>query len=498
VGYLCGFRVPRVISCEDDDVRSRELKAPAPRRWPIAGHIPQWRNDPVKLVTEAARLGDVVRLGLPGETYLLNHPRHVKHVLQDNHQNYEKGWVFDRIRPYWGESLLTAEGDTWRRQRRRVQPSFKREHTVAFAPTITTRTAEMLARWDQAAESGHALDVYNEMTQLALVIIGDVLFGVELWQDVSEMAGAVQTALRVLKNRVAALAPLPLWIPTGSNRRFNQAMRTLNDRVAHIVEQNRRGGEGSARNFVSALMRATDATGARMTDKQLHEEIIGMLQQGHDTIGETLAWTWYLLSLHPEVERKLRREVSHVLGDRMPTVADLDRLEYAAMVVQESMRLYPPVWVIPRDAIGDDEIGGYRIPRGSTVLLSPYLTHRHPEFWENPEAFDPERFSPERAKARPRHAYFPFGGGPRQCMGADMAMMETLLIMSMVVQKYRLHLVSCHREEPECILDMVPRHHVRATVHRQLPRVEPAVATHLSAPQDASPAAARCPFAAHA
>jgi cytochrome P450 len=482
---------------EEHDVRSTELKAPGPRGCPIAGHIPAWRKDPVKLVSEAARFGDVVRLALPGETYLLNHPKHVKHVLQDNHQNYRKGWVFDRIRPYWGESLLTAEGETWRQQRRRVQPSFKREHTSAFAPTITRRTAEMLARWDSGAGSGQELDVYNEMTQLALVIIGDVLFGVELWSDVSEIAGAVQTALRVLKSRVAALAPVPLWIPTRSNRRFNAAMGTLNHRVAHIVEENRRAGEGMGGSFVARLMEARDVTtGARMSDRQLHEEIIGMLQQGHDTIGETLAWTWYLLSLHPEVERKLFLEVSQVLGDRTPVVADVERLEYATMILQESMRVYPPVWVIPRDAIADDEIGGYRIPRGSTVLLSPYLTHRHPEFWENPEAFDPERFRPERAKGRPRHAYFPFGGGPRQCMGADMAMMETLLIMAMVVQKYRLHLVSGHREEPECILDMVPRNHVRATLHRQRPILERVAASGFVKQPERSPVHVRCPFAA--
>jgi cytochrome P450 len=201
-----------------------------------------------------------------------------------------------------------------------------------------------------------------------------------------------------------------------------------------------------------------------MSDKQLHEEAIGMLQQGHDTIGETLAWTWYLLSLHPDVERRLYAEVSRVLGDRLPVVDDLSQLKYANMIVQESLRIFPPVWVIPRDAIKDDEIGGYRIPAGSTVLLSPYLTHRHSAFWENPEGFDPERFLPERSKGRPRYAYFPFGGGPRLCMGVDMAIMETLLIMVMVVQRYRLDLVSCHREEPECILDMIPRYGVRATV----------------------------------
>ena len=444
---------------------------PRPAALPFLGHVPQWRRDPVKLITTAARHGDVVQLGLLGPAFLLNHPAHIKHVLQDHNQNYCKGWVFDRIKPYWGESLLTADGDRWKQQRRRVQPSFKREHTSGFAPIITRRTSEMLNRWEGLADSRRELSLYNEMTQLALVIIADVLFGVELWPEVGRMATAVQTALRVLKTRVAALAPLPLWVPTPDNRRFNEAMRTLNDGISSIIEQNRRNGSRE-RSFVAMLMDARDAdTGERMSDRQLHEETIGMLQQGHDTIGETLAWTWYLLSLHPEVERKVHAEVTEVLGGRVPVVADLEKLTYTTMVVQESLRVFPPVWIIPRDAINDDVIGGYRIPAGSTVLLSPYLTHRHPDFWQNPEAFDPERFLPAVAKTRPRYAYFPFGGGPRLCMGADMAVMETLLIMAMVVQRFRLHLVSCHREEPECIIDMVPRGGVPATLQRQ-PRTE--------------------------
>jgi cytochrome P450 len=443
----------------------------APAGLPIAGHIPQWRRDPIKLLTDAARQGGIVRLQLPGETYFLSHPKLVKHVLQDNHQNYCKGWVFDRIKPYWGESLLTADGETWKQQRRRVQPSFKRDHTTAFAPIVTTRTAEMLARWDGLAAARQELSLYNEMTELALVIIGDVLFGVDLRSDAHEMALAAQSALAVLKKRVAALAPLPLWVPTSDNRRFNGSMRLLNERIAEMVEKKRKAGDqGGASSFLAMLMAARDAeTGAGMTERQLHEEILGMLQQGHDTVGESLAWTWYLLSLHPEVERKLHQEIARVVGDRVPTVADLPQLSYAAMVVHESLRVYPPVWVIPRDAINEDAIGGYRVPAGSTILISPYITHRHPDFWENPEAFDPDRFLPERAQGRPRHAYFPFGGGPRLCMGVDMAMMEMLLILVMVVQRYRVHLVSCHREEPDCVLDMIPRHHVRATLQPQRP-----------------------------
>jgi cytochrome P450 len=441
----------------------------APARYPIAGHLPQWRRDPVQLLADAARQGGIVRLELPGATYFLSHPAYVKHVLQDNHQNYCKGWVFDRLKAYWGESLLTADGDTWRQQRRRVQPSFNREHTADFEPIITNRTSQMLARWDAVADSGRQLSIYHEMTELALVIIGDVLFGVDLWSEAAEMAKAAQSALAVLKKRVAAIAPLPLWVPTGDNRRFNGAMRMLNDRISQIVERKQRDGDqGEVRSFLAMLMAARDTeTGTGMTDRQLHEEILGMLQQGHDTVGESLAWTWYLLSLHPEIERRLHDEISEVVGDRLPTLADMPRLRYTMLVLHESLRVYPPVWVFPRDAIKDDEIGGYRIRAGSTILLSPYITHRHPEFWENPEAFDPERFLPERSHGRPRHAYFPFGGGPRLCMGVDMAMMEMMLIMVMVVQRYRVHLVSYHREELDCVLDMMPSHKVQATLQRR-------------------------------
>lgn len=470
----------------------------APGHVPIAGHIPQWQKDPVKLITSAATQGDVVRLGLPGRTYLVTHPAGVKHVLQDNNQNYTKGWVFDRIRPYWGESLLTAEGDTWKQQRRRVQPSFKREHTSSFAPIVTRRTEEMLARWDRtAAASGDPVAIYHEMTQLALVIIGDVLFGIDLWTDAPEMAGAAQTALAVLKKRVAALAPLPLWVPTPDNRRFNEAMRLLNEHIDVMIARAQQDG-ASRRSFLTMLMDARDENGEKMSDRQLHEEILGMLQQGHDTVGETLAWTWYLLSRNPDAERTMREEVAQVLGDRMPVLADLPNLPYTHLVLQESMRLYPPVWVIPRDATNDDVIGGYRVPAGSTILLSPYVTHRRPEFWDNPEAFDPLRFLPERSKTRPRHAYFPFGGGPRLCMGADMATMEMALIMAMVMQRYRVQVAPGHREEPECILDMVPRHRVPATLERA-PRIapvampEPAYAF-AGGHASASPGVARCPF----
>ena len=253
------------------DETARDEPAPRLPGHPLlASHLRQWRRDPVKLVTDAARLGRVVRLDLPGRTFLVTHPTDVKHVLQDNHQNYCKGWVFDRIKPYWGDSLLTADGDTWRRQRHRVQPSFKRERTAGFAPIITRRTEEMLARWEQVAAARGPLKVYNEMTQLALVVIGDVLFGLDMWADVPEMSGAAQTALAVLKRRVAALAPLPLWVPTRDNRRFNGAMRVLHGYIGEILTRTRDAAD-DAPGFLKMLVDARDPeTGSPMTERQLH------------------------------------------------------------------------------------------------------------------------------------------------------------------------------------------------------------------------------------
>ena len=312
----------------------------APGGLPIAGHILQWRADPVKLLDGRGAAGRRGPARLPGATYFLNHPRHVKHVLQDNHQNYCKGWVFDRIKPYWGESLLTADGDTWRQQRRRVQPSFKREHTAASRRSSRAAPPRCSPAGRRSAASGQPLSLYNEMTELALVIIGDVLFGVDLWADAAEMAKAAQSALAVLKKRVAALAPLPLWIPTSDNRRFNGAMRMLNDRISRDRRAQTARRQTTARSFLAMLMTARDAeTGAAMTDKQLHEEILGMLQQGHDTVGESLAWTWYLLSLHPEVERKLHREIARgASAIAFRSLADLPQLHYAHMILQESLR----------------------------------------------------------------------------------------------------------------------------------------------------------------
>ncbi|MDP3767798.1 MAG: cytochrome P450, partial [Dehalococcoidia bacterium] len=252
--------------------------------------------------------------------------------------------------------------------------------------------------------------------------------------------------------------------PTPTNLRFRRAMRTLDDIVYGMIEARRNNGADKD-DLLSMLLEARDEeTGEGMSDKQLRDEVFTMFTAGHETTAAALAWTWYLLSQHPEAEGRLHNELGSVLSGRTPGLDDLQRLPYTRMVIEETLRLYPPVWSIGRMALREDTVLGYRIPAKGQVLLSSYVTHRHPEFWDEPERFDPERFAPERAASRPRYAYFPFGGGPRQCIGNEFAMMEAQLALATLAQRYRLRLVPGQVVEPEPAVTLRPRHGVMVTV----------------------------------
>ncbi len=258
----------------------------------------------------------------------------------------------------------------------------------------------------------------------------------------------------------------PLWIPTPRNLAFKRARAEL-DRVVYDIIASRRRRHAPKGDLLDMLLAAREqGSGEGMTDRQLRDEVMTLLLAGHETTATTLTWTWYLLSKHPGAARKLRAELDVVLGGRLPGVGDLPALEYTQRVVRESMRLYPPVWVISRTAIEEDEIGGYTIPAGSILLLSQYAMHRHPDFWENPEGFDPDRFSPERSEGRHRYAYFPFGGGPRLCIGANLAMLETELILAILAQRYRLELLPGHPVEPEPLITLRPRYGMKMMLSR--------------------------------
>ncbi len=416
------------------------------------------RNPLEHITADWKRYGDVVRYRFGKmPVFLVVHPDGVKHVLQENHRNYVKSVDYQILKRVLGEGLLTSEGQLWLRQRRLMAPMFHRQRVAGFGATMVDSTLKMLDRWSSPAVEGGALDVCNEMMQLTLEIVARVLFKVEL---AGELAHEIGHDVTVANERLGQfdLGTLLAWLPTPRNREFRRATRSLDAIVDGIIAEHRRSGQDRG-DLLSLLLAARDEdTGEAMSDQQVRDEALTLILAGHETTANALAWTWYLLSQNPEVERKLHAELADVLGGRLPTVADLPRLRYISMVIDESMRLYPPAWSIGRSPVADDEILGFNVRAGCSVMLSQWLTHRHPDFWENPERFDPERFSPERSANRPHYAYFPFGGGPRQCIGNVFALTEANLILAAVAQKYRLRMVPGHRVALQPLVTLRPRY----------------------------------------
>ena len=418
-----------------------------------------FRADPIDYLLASFRtFGDVVCIrAVPFRSLFLAHPEHIKHVLQDNARNYVKGIVIAKMKVVIGEGLFTSEGDFWRRQRRLSQPAFHRDRLAGFATAMTETTAAMLDRWAPRARSGAPFDVAADMSALTLGIVGRALFSRVLDAEVDEVGAAQTEALAIINERAIRFFPPPTWWPSRTNRRLRRAIAVLDRVVYDIIEARRRTGEQPGDLLAMLLLARDEETGAGMTDRQLRDEVMTFLLAGHETTAVALTWTWYLLDRSSDVAERLRGEVGAAIGTRTPTLEDLPRLRYVRMVVEEAMRLYPPVWGFMRQALSEDRVGGYRIPKNSVVTISPYVTHRHPTFWDDPERFDPERFRPERSQGRPRFAYLPFSGGPRLCIGNEFALMEAQLVVAMTVQRYRLHLVPGTRVEPESRLTLRPR-----------------------------------------
>jgi cytochrome P450 len=445
--------------------------APGPEGHRLLGSLPAVRRDPIALFLSSARTyGDIVRLRFASKTgHLLRHPDYVKHVLQDNFRNFGKQTRgFQALRETLGQGLLTSEGDFWLRQRRTAQPAFHHQQIAGFAETMGRATADLLDRWDQETDLTAPIDVAETMMGLTLRIVGLTLLSRDVSGNAAEIGRALDTILHTTMATITRIVDVPRQLPTRRNRQFQEARSTLDRIILQIIGDRRTATERPA-DLLTMLMAAKDPeTGEGMSDTQLRDEVMTIFLAGHETTANALTWTWYLLSKHPVVARTMEDEVDRVLAGRPPTLADLPKLTYTRQVLEESMRLYPPAWMIARSVIAEDEIGGYRIPPDSIVFLSPYVTHRHPEFWPNPEGFDPERFAPGQAANRPKFAYFPFGGGPRLCIGREFALMEAQLILAQIAQRYRLHLLPGHVVDPEPVITLRPRHGMLMTRHRRL------------------------------
>lgn len=424
----------------------------------------------LRLLCETShQYGGLTRFKFVNQTvYLLDDAEYIKHVLRTNSKNYRKSDNEEPIKMVVGQGLFTSEGDFWRRQRRLAQPAFHRRRIADLVALMSDETELTMQHWANSAEKqGQPLDISKEMTALALRIVGKALFGSDVEKHTEKIYRAATFQNSYIDNRLWGLIHLPHKVPTPNNLRFKRSLRDLDEVVYGLIEQRKRSKEQKDDLLSMLLESRDDGTGERMSEKQLRDEVMTLLLAGTETTANALSWTWYLLAEHPQVEQTLHDELDPSRSDGVTTVNSLYTMPYTRMLFQESLRLYPPAWILTRQPLLDDAIDGYRIPAGSTLLISPYVTHRNPHYWQEPYAFIPERFREEDSKARPEFAYLPFGGGPRQCIGSSFAMTEGQVILSSIARRYRLRLASNSPVEAEPVATLRPRHGMPMTVEKR-------------------------------
>lgn len=439
---------------------------PGPPVWALPGLLRKLAVDRLGMMRDAAALADAVRVNMgPKKLYVFNRPDYAKHVLADNAANYHKGIGLVESRKVLGDGLLTSEGELWRGQRRTVQPAFKPGRIAAQAGVVAQESGRLVELLRGGADG--VVDVFKEVTGLTLGVLGRTLMDTSL-----EGHGGIAHSFEAVQDQamfdMVSQNLVPTWAPFGIQRRFRAARAELTRIVGELISDRAarmREGDGAddalARMIVAARGHADPARGRRL----LQEELATLLLAGHETTASTLGWTLLLLARHPHVRDLVREEARTVLGDgRLPQADDLRALTYTTQVVQEAMRLYPPVWILPRVAQGPDEVGGYAVSAGADVLVCPFTLHRHPDLWDDPERFDPGRFDPVRVANRPRYAYIPFGAGPRFCVGSNLGMMEAVFVTALVSRDLDLAVVPGHEGIAEPMMSLRMRGGLPMTV----------------------------------
>jgi cytochrome P450 len=432
---------------------------PGPKDWLCGiGNVNRLRKDPLRFLLDLGRTyGEISRFRVPLPPfyiYLANHSDLIRDVLVTKAKSFRKIAKATRVlKQFAGDGLLISEGDLWLRQRRLVQPAFHASRLSRYAEVVVAHTRRIVDGWQSAA----LLNIPEEIRQLTLAIIAKALFDVELTGRAAQLSAVSRILTETTFREVVSLFTLPDWLPLPGKRRKRWALRTLDGLICEIIRDRRTSGEDKG-DLLSMLLLAVDeeGDGRGMTDQQARDEARSLFLAGHDTAAAALTWVWYAIARHPGVEARLLQEVDAVLGERPATIEDLPRLQYAGMVVKESLRLYPPLWgLTTREAVGNVELGGYELPMGSWIALAPYVTQRDPRFFANPDQFDPERFAASRVEHIPSYAYFPFGAGPHVCIGNTFAVMEMTLVVSTILQQFRVALAPGQREvelEPDIMI----------------------------------------------
>lgn len=424
--------------------------APGPAGKPLIGSLLELRRDALGFVTRMREeYGDLVRLRLgPHRAFLVTHPDLVRHVLLGNGGGYARGGVFyDTLTEFLGQGQLTSTGPHWLRLRRMTQPVFKRERLLPFCKTINEQTSVILDRWNLASRSGEAVDVSRDLSELTLSVVGRTVFGVDLGSEAGAVGQATTDVIDYVMSRSEATVPLPSWLPTPLGIRYRRARKVLDDLIYGVIAERRASGSFPD-DLLSMMMQARDEeSGEGMTDEQLRDQVVTMLMAGHETTANALSWACYLLALNPDRANRLVADVDDILRGEMPEAGHVPRLDYVRMVVEESMRIYPPAWFFGRAVLQDDVMAGHPVPAGSMVIVSPYVVHHHPDFWDRPAAFVPERFDASNSEGRHPYSYIPFGGGAHFCVGKNLAMLEAVMVLASLVSRFRLKLVDGYRAE---------------------------------------------------
>jgi len=442
------------------------IHPPGPRRKPIIGHLLEFRRNPIAFLQQAAREhGDIVHLQLgPQAIYLFNNPEYIKDVLVTNNRNFVKSRGLEMAKKFLGEGLLTSEGEFHRRQRRLAQPAFHRQRINGYATVMAEYSARRREQW----RAGETLDMSQEMMGLTLAIVGKTLFDADVEAEAQEIGAALNDIMKLFERITSPFSWLLEKLPLPSNIRFLKAKERLDATIYRIINERRASGVDRG-DLLSMLLIAHDdeGDGTGMNDLQVRDEAMTIFLAGHETTANALTWTWYLLSQHSEVEARLHDEIDTVLGDRLPTADDVARLRYTEMVFAEAMRLYPPAWAIGRRALNDYQVDRYTIPARSIILMSPFVMQHDARYYPEPDRFDPERWTPEAREARPKFSYFPFGGGPRVCIGEPFAWMEGVLLIATLAQEWRMRLAPEQRIAMQPMITLRPKFGMRMRLERR-------------------------------
>ena len=445
-------------------IPTHQRPIPGPRGLPFLGVMPEMVSDMLGLFTNtASEYGGIAQFKLLHKNYLLvTNPDYVKYILQDNHKNYIRGRSVETGRVLLGNGLPLIDGDFWLRERRLLQPAFHRERLGKLTDTVTNIIRTFMQDWEGKAKRNQILDLDDEMMRLTLTAIIKSMFSAKIDDKIQPLSHAFNVASKFMLWRSQQMWKLPLSVPIPRHVEYNRSLNVLNDTIYPLIADGRKQPKDD---LLGMMLEMRDAdSGEGMSDQQARDEVVTIFFAGHETTAATLSWAFYLLSQHPEIEERVLAEIKRVLNGRVPTFADLPGFVYLQQVINEVLRLYPSAYMFAREAVTDDLLDGYSIPANTLIFISPFVTHRDPKYWPDPERFDPERFTPEQVASRPRHTYYPFGEGPHVCIGNNFALMEMQLILSMALQRFRLKLVPGHpiAFKPEATLR--PRHGMKMTV----------------------------------